>query len=355
MHVHKEGYQPDNVYDNIFDDIYDPHTPDDANSCALANIYAGTDDHLHSNDKYEEHAQSPNPETKDDYEGDSNEEDSVSLGPLKHKAKLVTAASKTFAQTSLMHPKELIFLILVCDQWEQDATHQHAINFDATAAQAILSIQTVIGSAKMPMEKQPPPVVRLAKSGSLRILLHTEQDWEQLKTLWQNEYQKKKIAYDINIVMTKKMMKDIEEAVKVYMQNGKKMKAKAPKKKNPYLSDKSSNDSRGIGDGHDLNAGESDEYRAKLNLLTQHWPCKAHIGKICLGDKAKDIHFLALAMVQGVEGVDIKNPPHTEPFKDWYYKVAAVPRRAGARMVEDQYNMNAEGTHVTINMPPEAF
>ncbi|KAF8575034.1 hypothetical protein K439DRAFT_1623886 [Ramaria rubella] len=240
---------------------------------------------------------------------------------------------------------EIVFLILVCDQWEQDATHKHSVNFDPTADQVILSIQTVIGSVKIPMDRHPPPVVKLAKSSSLWISLKTKEDWEHLKTLWEAEYMKKCVAYDINIVMTKKMMKDIEEAMNKYTNNGNKgkSKGKAAKKKNPYLSDKSSDDGHGPGDSCDLNAEGSDEYKGKLQLLKQCWPCEVHSGKICLGDKSE--LSWALAMTQGVEGVDIENPLHSDPFKAWYQGTAIVPHRAGARMIENQYDTNAGHTH----------
>ncbi|KAF8589830.1 hypothetical protein K439DRAFT_1612405 [Ramaria rubella] len=106
-----------------------------------------------------------------------------------------------------LHPNTLIFLIPVHNQWEQEAIHRHSMNFDATAEQAILSIQTVIGSVKIPMDKRPPPVVKLNKSGSLRISLKTMQDWDRLKALWEAEYKKKQFTYDIIVIMTKKMLR----------------------------------------------------------------------------------------------------------------------------------------------------
>ncbi|KAF8582164.1 hypothetical protein K439DRAFT_1618470 [Ramaria rubella] len=257
-----KSYGSKNVSDNSLD-IYVPHGPDDTNVDAIAAIYASADNDDHSDDDKYAEEDAKNAELEDDYE-----------------------------------EEELIFLIPVHDQWEQEATICHAMSFDASAEQAILSIQTVIGSAKMPMDKCPPPVVKIAKTGSLKVSLHNTQDWEKIKALWEAEYMKKQVSYDINVVMTKKMMRDIEEAVKRYMNNGKKAKppGKAAKRKNPYLSAESSDDGHGVGDGHDLNSKSNDEYRAKVQLLVQllmqHWPCNMHTGKVCLGDKTKGSIFL---------------------------------------------------------------
>jgi len=142
-------------------------------------------------------------------------------------------------------------------------------------------------------------------------------------------------------------------------------------------------DEDGLGDGRDLRAEHTGEYKNIAELLTKRWPCKVHEGKICLGDKTKHIHFVVtyigelawiLALVcfffmylfptntfhlqlNKTEGVDLENPPHANPFKDWHYKSpAAVPRRAGARFADDINSTTTAGTtHVTINMPPEAF
>ena len=61
------------------------------------------------------------------------------------------------------------------------------------------------------------------------------------------------------------------------------------KKKNPYLPDDSDDD--GLGDGLDLRAEHTDEYKRTARMLLQRWPCKKHPGKICLGDKSKQVHF----------------------------------------------------------------
>ncbi|KAF8591789.1 hypothetical protein K439DRAFT_1611058 [Ramaria rubella] len=341
---------------NSFDDIYAPNRPDNTNTYAIT-AYAGADDDY----PMDVEKNASNSETEEDYEEEDVEEGEMPLQPSGPTTKQATTIS---ANAQLTQISELIFLIPVHDQWEQKTTHRHSVSFNATADQAILSIQTMIGSVKIPMDKRPPPVVKLTKFGSLKISLKTIQDWDQLKTIWKAEYKKKQVVYDINVIMTKKMIKDVEEAVKKYMNTGKKTKAssKAVRKKSPYLSDESSDDSWGPGDRRDLNA-ESVKYKGKIQLLMHCWLCPVHVSKICLGDKSKDIHFLvtfagelswALAMIQGVEGVDIENPPHSDPFKAWYLKTIIFPCHAGARML-NHYDTNAGGTHVAINMPPKVF
>ncbi|KAF8584690.1 hypothetical protein K439DRAFT_1616504 [Ramaria rubella] len=332
MHV----YQLDNTSDDSFNNIY---AQDDTHSHVIVNVYAGADNDLHSDDDdYEEHEQdAQNAETEEDDEGEDYEgedEEEAPLRPLKSRTKLVTAASKSHASVPPMCLKELVFLIPVHDQWGQDAIHQHSVSFDATAEQAILSIHTVIGSVKIPMEKRPPPVVKLAKTSSLKISLQSEQDWEKLKTIWQAEYMKKHVVYDVNVIMTKKKIKDIEEAVKTYMKNDKKTKAagKAAKKK-IHISP------------------------TRVVKMVMVWVMDVSLMlKAVTNTKHKSsVLSWGLAMVQGTEGVDIENPPHTNPFKDWYFKGTMVSGHAGARTIEDHYSTNAGGTLVTIHMPPEGF
>ena len=55
--------------------------------------------------------------------------------------------------------------------------------------------------------------------------------------------------------------------------------------------------------------------------------------------------------------MDLENPPHADPFKNWHYQTPiAAPRRAGARFADEPVPAATAGTtHVTINMPPEIF
>ncbi|KAF8588602.1 hypothetical protein K439DRAFT_1613437 [Ramaria rubella] len=189
---------------NVSDNIYVPHGPDDTDVDTIAAIYAGAEDDDHSDDDEYVEEDAKNAELEDDYEEEDEDDDEEDLLPRSSKSKSnsVTAISAT---APLLHPKELIFLIPVHDQWEQEATIRHAVSLDASAEQAILSIQTVSGSAKMLIDKCPPLVVKIAKTGLLKVSLQNTQDQEQIKALWEAEYMKKQASYDINVVMKKKV------------------------------------------------------------------------------------------------------------------------------------------------------
>ncbi|KAF8572974.1 hypothetical protein K439DRAFT_1625395 [Ramaria rubella] len=86
---------------------------------------------------------------------------------------------------------------------------------------------------------------------------------------------------------------------------------------------------------------------------------------VCLGDKVKSAHFVVLcvgelawvlALINLMDSIDLENPPHTDAFKDWYFKLSNITCQAGAKLVEDQSHITiGAGMHVIINMPPEVF
>ncbi|KAF8573997.1 hypothetical protein K439DRAFT_1624671 [Ramaria rubella] len=117
------SYGSKNVSDNSLD-IYVPHGPDDTDVNTITAIYAGADNDDHSDDDEYAEEDAKNAELEDDYEEEDEDNDEEDLPPQssKSQSKSVTAISAT----APLHPKELIFLIPVCDQWEQEATICHA-------------------------------------------------------------------------------------------------------------------------------------------------------------------------------------------------------------------------------------
>ncbi|KAF8575806.1 hypothetical protein K439DRAFT_1623329 [Ramaria rubella] len=135
-------------------------------------------------------------------------------------------------------------------------------------------------------------------------------------------------------------------------------KAKKPTKKavNPYLSSDSDNDDGRPDDAKDLKVEHSDDYNRKSALLKLRWPCKQHLGMVCLGDKMKGKHFVVscvgelawvLALINGTPGIDLDSPPHTDSFKEWYFKPSGITPRAGSRMVEDKPVPSTNGEHMS--------
>ncbi|KAF8577336.1 hypothetical protein K439DRAFT_1622175 [Ramaria rubella] len=249
---------------------------------------------------------------EDQDESDEEEEDEVPK-PIKPKGKIKTTTVASPIAADPVHPKDIIFVVPCRDQYGQDLAQKVPIPLITTADAVISTLQGVIGSLKLPASKHPPLVVKLNKSGTPWLVLNTAQDWEQLKSDWMTDYGKKKILIEVSAIVSKKMLKDIKEAARKYMGVKKK-----PMKKvaNPYLSSDSENEDGGPDDGKDLKIEHGDDCMQKQ-----------HHSMVCLGDKAKSEHFLVscvseLAWVLALvcDGIDLENPPHTDAFKDWYFK-----------------------------------
>ncbi|KAF8587573.1 hypothetical protein K439DRAFT_1614235 [Ramaria rubella] len=274
--------------------------------------WAGADD-----DQGSDYNEIEAPEDVEDQQTKDEEDDEDDEAPRVFKTKAKTtgtpAAVPVPPNTLIQHPQDIIFVVPCHDQYGHDLTQKADV--------VINMIQAVIGSLKLPAAKRPPLVVKLNKNGTPRLALNTAQDWEQLKTDWLLDYNKKKVLIEVFTIMPKK-------AVKASMD--------------------SDNDDSGPDDGKDLKVEHSDDYNRKSALLKLWWPCKQHLGMVCLGDKTKGEHFV-VSCINGTPGIDLDSPLHTDSFKEWYFKLSGITHRAGARMMEDKPLPSTNGgTHVTI-------
>ncbi|KAF8585691.1 hypothetical protein K439DRAFT_1615698 [Ramaria rubella] len=172
---------------------------------------------------------------------------------FKPKGKGLAVIAVAPVPLKVVHPK-----VLCHNQYGQDLTQKVSVPFDSTSKAAISTIQAIFGSLKLPAGKCPPLIVKLNKNSTLRLVLGTAQDWEQLKVDWLTDFSKKKAPIEVSVTASKKMLKNIEEAVRVSIGKSKKPVKKA---ENPYLSLDSEDGNGGPSDGKDLKIEHSDNYK----------------------------------------------------------------------------------------------
>ncbi|KAF8580041.1 hypothetical protein K439DRAFT_1620106 [Ramaria rubella] len=329
-------------------------------------FWAGMDDDEGSDYDELEIPEDAEDEPTEDELTDDNEDDEVAPRPFKSKPKATFTVPPTAAvpvlSNNTVYPQNIIFIVPCHDQYGQYLMQKVPVPFIATTDVVILIIQAVIGSLKLPATKRPPLIVKLNKNRTPRLALNTTQDCEQLKADWLTDYNKKKVPIEVSAIVPKKMLKDIEEAVKASISKTKKPAKKAV---NPYLSAGSDDEDGGADDAKDFKMENSDEYNKKwgssscsgLASNTFGWCVwvNSH-GYLCwcMHLFYERLQTNVIFQINGTAGIDLDNPPHVDSFKDWYFKPSTITHQVGARMIGDTPPPTS-GTHVTIHMPPEAF